>query len=365
VYALLGLLAASIPSGQIPNALLPSYAKTAEEVFRDTTKYLIENLSLDILSGIEDTSLRSPDLALPSWVPNFDVFQNSTILGLPSHTKLTPFTAGGPRATQKPPTRNVEEPNVLQLEACKVDDVLLIGPDCVSQSEDEFLEGSAKLVDLFQPYPTGEYIIDAFWRTLIVNNDMHAEYPATEFCRRNFVGFCLQAAVKLRMDNELNKLRAEGLIPAPAILAERLNTIGGEHRNFVLFVQTEEHTIPFAPYAMKDWALGLYNVFTVGLLGRIPPEYLQNSNGSRYRSALRHWCWFRRCFTTNSKGYIGIGPRSLQQGDGVFVLRGGRVPIILRKIADNKYTIVGECYVHGIMHGEALQVNDFEWVQIH
>jgi hypothetical protein len=132
VYALLGLLGASIPSGQIPSALLPSYAKTAKEVFRDTTKYLIENESLGILSGVEGMSLRSPDLALPSWVPNLDVFQIAMILGLPSHAKLTPFAAGGPRATQNPPTWKVGEPDVLQLEACKVDDVLLIGPEYVS-----------------------------------------------------------------------------------------------------------------------------------------------------------------------------------------------------------------------------------------
>lgn len=215
-------------------------------------------------------------------------------------------------------------------------------------------------MDLFQPYPTGEYIVDVFWRTLIANNDMLAQYPANESSRRSFVGFCLQAAVNLRMDYERNKLRAEGLIPAPegvdssAILGLRLGTIGGDHKNFVLSVQTERHVIPFAPFAMEEWARGLYIVFTIGLLGRIPAEYLQDSNASRYRSALRHWCHFRRCFTTHNQGYISIGPRSLQRGDGVFVLRGGRVPFILRKIAENEYTIVGECYVHGIMHGEAL-----------
>jgi Heterokaryon incompatibility protein (HET) len=370
VYALLGLLDPSTPSRQIPSALLPSYAKTAEEVFRDTTKYLIENGSLDILSGVEDMSLRSPDLALPSWVPNFDVFQSATILGMPSHTTLTPFAAGGPQATQNPPTWKVGEPDVLQLEACKIDDVLLIGPDYASQSDYAFLEGSAKFVDLFQPYPTGEYIVDAFWRTLVANNDMLAQYPADESLYREFVEFCLQAAVNLRRDHELNKLKEEGLIPAPegvdssAILTERLGAVGGDYVRFILFVGAGARVIPSAPSAMKEWARGLYNVFTVGLSRGIPTDYLQNSDASRYRSALQHWCYFRRCFTTSSQGYIGIGPRSLQHGDGVFVLRGGRVPFALRKIAENKYIIVGECYVHGIMHGEALQGNNFEWIQI-
>jgi len=37
-------------------------------------------------------------------------------------------------------------------------------------------------------------------------------------------------------------------------------------------------------------------------------------------------------------------------------LLGGRTPFVLRPgVGEGKYRFVGECYVHGIMYGQALQ----------
>ena len=69
-------------------------------------------------------------------------------------------------------------------------------------------------------------------------------------------------------------------------------------------------------------------------------------------------CNGRRFFRTQ-KGYMGLGPKDIQDGDTVSVLLSGQVPFILRKL-DEAYTLVGESYVHGIMYGEALDDADFE-----
>jgi hypothetical protein len=53
-------------------------------------------------------------------------------------------------------------------------------------------------------------------------------------------------------------------------------------------------------------------------------------------------------------GYIGIGDVMLESGDLVCILFGGNVPFILREVK-GKYQFIGECYVHGIMWGEALR----------
>jgi hypothetical protein len=58
----------------------------------------------------------------------------------------------------------------------------------------------------------------------------------------------------------------------------------------------------------------------------------------------------RRLFKT-TKGYIGIGPRSLEKGDAVTLFKGGMVPLVIRSRGD-KWELIGDCYVHGIMHGE-------------
>lgn len=45
---------------------------------------------------------------------------------------------------------------------------------------------------------------------------------------------------------------------------------------------------------------------------------------------------------------------TLVPGDRVFIPLGCEAPILLRPSHDGTYRIVGDCYVHGVMHGEAL-----------
>lgn len=74
-----------------------------------------------------------------------------------------------------------------------------------------------------------------------------------------------------------------------------------------------------------------------------------------YENSATYLCLDRRFFVTES-GRVGIGPRCMQPGDIVVVLRGGRTPFILRKKGDG-YWLLGTAYVHGIMDGEAVQLH--------
>jgi hypothetical protein len=93
-----------------------------------------------------------------------------------------------------------------------------------------------------------------------------------------------------------------------------------------------------------------------------------------------------RCFYLTKKGYIGLGPKEIQPGDVVCVLAGSSVPYVVRPLRDGfrmigeghvplrreayiqmpeggykpyilrteeqKYSLIGECYTHGLMSGE-------------
>jgi hypothetical protein len=65
----------------------------------------------------------------------------------------------------------------------------------------------------------------------------------------------------------------------------------------------------------------------------------------------------RKLFRTGQNRSLGIGSKSLEVGDLVCLLAGGSVPYVIRRIngAENKFRFVGEAYVHGIMHGEAVR----------
>ena len=51
---------------------------------------------------------------------------------------------------------------------------------------------------------------------------------------------------------------------------------------------------------------------------------------------------------------MGLGPRLTEPGDLVCVLLGSQVPFVLRQVY-GCYVLVGECYCHEIMDGEAVR----------
>ena len=62
------------------------------------------------------------------------------------------------------------------------------------------------------------------------------------------------------------------------------------------------------------------------------------------------------------KGYIGWGPKETQVGDMIAVLKGADTPFVLRRNVSTSNTrdeidctLVGEAYIHGLMHGEAIE----------
>jgi hypothetical protein len=66
----------------------------------------------------------------------------------------------------------------------------------------------------------------------------------------------------------------------------------------------------------------------------------------------------RRRFCTTRKGYFGMVPATSQVGDSVCIFSGCHVPFILHPIGSSN-KLVGQCYIHGIMFGEAVQRSEF------
>jgi hypothetical protein len=56
----------------------------------------------------------------------------------------------------------------------------------------------------------------------------------------------------------------------------------------------------------------------------------------------------------SEKGYISLVPIDCRSGDRICVLSGCSIPVILRQKGDY-HILIGECYVHGIMDGQAIQ----------
>ncbi|KAK3319593.1 heterokaryon incompatibility protein-domain-containing protein [Cercophora scortea] len=70
----------------------------------------------------------------------------------------------------------------------------------------------------------------------------------------------------------------------------------------------------------------------------------------------------RRVFTCADGKYYGLGPAAMREGDVVVVLFGGVVPFVLRRVGgedgeeeEERWRLVGECFVPGLMQGEAVE----------
>jgi hypothetical protein len=74
----------------------------------------------------------------------------------------------------------------------------------------------------------------------------------------------------------------------------------------------------------------------------------------RFEIALRNAVYNRKLFTT-SNSYMGLGLDVVREGDLIAFFLGAQVPFFIRQVEPDVYILVSECYVHGIMDGEAMQ----------
>lgn len=73
---------------------------------------------------------------------------------------------------------------------------------------------------------------------------------------------------------------------------------------------------------------------------------------------FRSWCLTR-------EGYVGLMPQESRETDLIYILEGARTPFVLRRMEGSEdYMLVGEAYVHGLMHGEASQRNNFGFARL-
>lgn len=63
-----------------------------------------------------------------------------------------------------------------------------------------------------------------------------------------------------------------------------------------------------------------------------------------------------RVFFSTTTGYIGLAPHGTVEGDVIYIVLGASVPYVLRPLAGDDYTLIGEAYVQGIMRGEFMDM---------
>ena len=111
-----------------------------------------------------------------------------------------------------------------------------------------------------------------------------------------------------------------------------------------------------------------------------------NSILVKYLKRMKAVLWNRKLFKSERDGHLGLAPKKAKDGDreflypttyrngntnrrltGICILRGYSVPVILRrKSGGSHYEFIGECYLHTMMDGKAIDIkgdSELETVQ--
>ena len=90
------------------------------------------------------------------------------------------------------------------------------------------------------------------------------------------------------------------------------------------------------------------------------PATRQSGSAGRFYDDILLACKGRSFFITK-QGYFGLGPLISKPQYQCFILKGARVPFILRTTHKGAQRLVGECYVHNVMEGSFVNRSGVSW----
>ncbi|KAF4447078.1 hypothetical protein F53441_9377 [Fusarium austroafricanum] len=336
----------------------PDYTISIVECYTRTAFNIISgSRSLEIFSALRRPScLRTSLAGLPSWVPDWSYDFSS----IPDEEK-------GPSGINNPIVReNVRTPVLLETRDAF--------PEWkASKSNMPF---STRLLNDGKTLMLRGFIVDELKS---VGNKLEYPYPGPELTSHNVVADSIRDFKRhLRIWGGIGG--AMDTIKGWQDLAfetENLHTLPGETRmdaflttilsNRIRLSANRRDVLDYLEQSIKSG----FKMTKTGVvinqlhLAHIVPKLYRTLLGYRKISSIDEsdvltfgksftdlqWAFDQRMATTSS-GYLSLVPWPTKAGDRIVLLQTGRTPYVLRK-AGEKWKIIGDCYVHGIMSGEA------------
>lgn len=327
VFAFLGhyALRSSYYPNSEPAAITADYTKTVEQVYTDIAKWELRgnlgNSTLTALAAVQHMTLPSRHVGenqiaietpgsdknrLPFWAPDWRTYQGF-ILSEP----INPHQAHG---LSKPKLEIGEDDLILRIHGLEVDTVEACSRPLVLQ------EFHSK-----RDHEGSELPIEYLWH---------------EICQKDRFNLS---------DDYVDGQKA--FFAFMQTLSNGCVQIAGREGK------------PYAEISESRWLelAALYLVRAIGTSGAITPELLAIAEKAERGHEKEEWSRLangaskNRKFARTKKGYYVLGPAVMEVDDIVCVLFGGKMPFCLRQL-EGHYMLVGECSVHGLMKGEAIDM---------
>lgn len=310
VYAFLGITSDYYPG------LKPDYECTVQQAFSDSTRaMLLEAKGLLVLAAA-GIGYHRPIPHLPSWVPDW------TSTGGRNYFNAAPYSGFHATDARPPQIRATRVPSLITIDGICMDKITALHAlphihglqrdergefdtnvlRMANILEKEFAESAMKFACTTFPNLPVQQCEEVLWRTLCGNTGIDGEPLPAEYGKY------------YRSRVELNAYHAESTC--------------------VPTTEEQDHI------------------------------RLLSIDAGMFASAMTYFGNTRRLCRT-ARGYLGLVAPETKVGDVVCLLLGGDAPFVLRPSGaecegKGTYVLVGDCYVHGLMHEEGMTVSDIQ-----
>lgn len=303
VYAFLGHPLAQLEDGRGP-IITPDYEnKTAGGLYQELSEWMLPRFGLGVLSAVEHDE-RTINEDLPCWVVRWNIHITWNSMGY--YPDFYYRASGG----KDPKTFMMLTNGLLTVQTMSLGVVASTYQFSAEQSDWK----TSDALTFLHPTSCIHGVLDRIWRD-INSPSTPCKYPPEQ--RLEALSLTLGAGLR-------NYARAE-------------DDLGQYQANFAAFE------------VLRHRAL---------LRECIPADLQQRSThgvADDFHFDMNLSCKGRSFFITKT-GYYGLGPWITKPGDECGILKGARVPFVLRRESGQVAAkLVGEAYVHGIMNGELLK----------
>ncbi|KAF7551467.1 hypothetical protein G7Z17_g4967 [Cylindrodendrum hubeiense] len=347
VYALLAIAnRLAQMQGQERLSLKVDYHSSDDEVLTSFGVYFFRQTeSLHLLShaGLAGRGVESK---MPTWIPSFENI-HAPILG-PNYNNIRPFDASN---AQPSFTTNF----TIDDETCRLH-VKAISPHLGSIEElgetwPEMVRGefSSCINILLHCGPTYMFtqqpIVEAFWRTLIMDSDM-SQRPAPPHIAQSFASW-------------MKLLTLVGLCANPRSSPFTSDLFGSFESLWVLANSYDTANLlpKMSSMVQLFFQLGYRNNSSIPRISesdRLAMMDEWKKSAAQFESLLLVTLLPNRRLARTVRGYLCLVPSKAEVGDKVMIVSGCPTPLVLRRVntEEDCFRVVGDVYVHGAMFGE-------------
>lgn len=368
IYGLMGLASERPP-------MEPNYKEASgQDVFLETAKWAVREGCLDILGLCGNPSdpnraklrrrpkgllPRKDPFPMPSWVPDFsDTAGPHSLTGMgmflpPKVSSMTQFCASSGPATAP----RIGQDNVMEILGHSIGKIQELSDGAAPGRDTHEIH---KLRTTSQIEGPRLHLDESIREVLrLLNTKMAWEQMAKRLAAKN----CVYEHTKESIEDAVLRtflLGKTGDIPEELRLCYRAEQFALKIWRLLTFRQ-----------GCSSQLMGFVTIVLLLLVFRAAPEWLLRQYG--YESQLSDTEGYsagrklsvEREFFSGTDDLIGLAPRWAKPGDEIFILQGGKVPMILRRYgSDGPYQFIGEAYVHGAMHGEMFDLQKCKKIPI-